>query len=227
MFGEPGFGGSAEFGARGGIWSPCSHAHPVSFMVICADSSLLGPGSLPKFFYSQFSSVQFSCSAAAAAAKSYQSCLTLCDPIDGSPPGSPIPGILQARTLEWVAISFSNAWEWKVKVKSFSCVQLLATPCTAAHQAPLSMGFSRQEYWSHSVVSNSLRPHELQHARSPCPSPTPRVHSDSRLSSQWCHPKSPPLLSPFLPAPNPSQHQSLFQWVNSSHEVAKVLGFHL
>ena len=64
--------------------------------------------------------------AAAAAAKSLQSCLTLCDPIDGSPPGSPDPGVLQARTLEWVAISFSNAWKWKVKVKSLSCVQLLA-----------------------------------------------------------------------------------------------------
>ena len=86
--------------------------------------------------------------AAAAAAKSLQSCLTLCDPIDRSPPGSPVPGILQARTLEWVAISFFNAWKWKVKVKSLSCVQLLATPWTAAYQAPLSMGFSRQEYWS-------------------------------------------------------------------------------
>ena len=86
--------------------------------------------------------------AAIATAKSLQSCPTLCDPIDVSPPGSPIPGILQARTLEWVAISFSNAWKWKVKVKSFSCVQLLVTPWTAAHQAPLSMGFSRQEYWS-------------------------------------------------------------------------------
>ena len=69
-------------------------------------------------------------------------------PIDGSPPGSPVPGILQARTLEWVAISFSNAWKWKVKVKSLSRVQLFTTPWTAAHQAPPSMGFSRQEYWS-------------------------------------------------------------------------------
>ena len=81
--------------------------------------------------------------AAAAAAKSLQSCPTLCDPIDGSPPSSPIPGILQARTLEWVAISFSNAWKWKVKVKSFSGVWLLAC-LTAAYQAPPSMGFSRQ-----------------------------------------------------------------------------------
>ena len=81
-------------------------------------------------------------------AKSLQSCLTLCDPIDGSPPGSPIPGILQARTLEWVAISFSNAWKWKVKVKSLCCIWLLVTPWTAAYQAPLFMGFSRQEFWS-------------------------------------------------------------------------------
>ena len=84
----------------------------------------------------------------AAAAKSLQSCPTLCDPTDCSPPGSPVPGILQARTLEWVAISFSNAWKWKVKVKSLSCVRLLATPWIAAHQAPPSMGFARQEYWS-------------------------------------------------------------------------------
>ena len=81
-------------------------------------------------------------------AKSLQLCPSLCDPIDGSPPGSPVPGILQARTLEWVAISFSNAWKWKVKVKLLSHLQLLATPWTAAHQAPPSMGFSRQEYWS-------------------------------------------------------------------------------
>ena len=87
-------------------------------------------------------------SAAAAAAKSLQLCLTLCDPIDGSPPGSPNPGILQARTLEWVAIAFSNAWKWKVKVKSLSRVRLFTTPWTAAHQALLSMGFARQEYWS-------------------------------------------------------------------------------
>ena len=86
--------------------------------------------------------------AAAAAAKLLQSCLTLCDPIEGRPAGFPVPGILQARTLEWVAISFSNAWKWKVKVKLLSPVQLLVTPWTAAYQAPLSMGFSRQEYWS-------------------------------------------------------------------------------
>ena len=79
---------------------------------------------------------------------SLRSCPTLCDPIDGSPPGSAVPGILQARTLEWVAISFSSAWKWKGKVKPLSHVQLLVTPWTAAHQAPPSKGFSRQEYWS-------------------------------------------------------------------------------
>ena len=83
-----------------------------------------------------------------AAAKSLQSCLTLCDPIDGSPPGSPVPGILQAKTLEWDAISFSNAWKWKVKVKSLSRIWPSATPWTAAYQALPSMGFSRQKYWS-------------------------------------------------------------------------------
>ena len=82
-----------------------------------------------------------------AAAKSRQSCPTLWDPINGSPPGSSVPGILQARTLEWVAISFSNAWKWKVKVKSLNHARLLATPWTIAYQAPPSMGFSRQEYW--------------------------------------------------------------------------------
>ena len=83
----------------------------------------------------------------APAAKSLQSCPTLCDPIDGSPPGSAVPEILQARTLEWVAISFSNAWKWKVKEKSLSRVRPSATPWTAAFQVPPSMGFSRQEYW--------------------------------------------------------------------------------
>ena len=106
----------------------------------------------PKVFQEKWcgflSQVKTAAAAAAAAAKSLQSCPTLCDPIDGSSPGSPVPGILQARTLEWFVISFSNAWKWKVKVKSLSHVQLLATPPTAAYQAPPSMGFSRQKYWS-------------------------------------------------------------------------------
>ena len=98
------------------------------------------------------------CSFVTSAAKSLQSCPTLCDPIDSSPQGSPIPGILQARTLEWVAISFSNAWKWEGKVKSLSHVWLLATSWTAAHQAPLSMGFSRQEYWSGVPLPSPLWP---------------------------------------------------------------------
>ena len=105
--------------------------------------------------------------AAAAAAKSLQSCLTPCDSIDGSPPGYPVPGILQARTLEWVAISFSNAWKWKMKVKLLSRVRLLATPWTVAHQAPLCMGFFRQGYWS----------------RVPLPSPS-RVHRVSQITDR-------------------------------------------
>ena len=106
--------------------------------------------------------------ATAAAAKSLQSCLTLCNPIDGSPPGSPVPGILQARTLEWVAISFSNAWKWKVKVKSLSRVQLLATPWTAAYQAPPSIGFSRQEYWSGVPLPSPISQRLQQRWKIPC-----------------------------------------------------------
>ena len=108
----------------------------------CFSSLFLNMHLKRKYVYKNFSFH------AAAAAKSLQSCPTLCDPIDGSPPGSHIPGILQARTLEWVAISFSNAWKWKNKAKSLIRVRLLATPWTAAHQALPSMGFSRQEYWS-------------------------------------------------------------------------------
>ena len=108
----------------------------------------------PKDFMILFSNIIYShvqCNRgqdAAAAAKSHQTCPTLCDPIDGSPAGSSVPGILQARILEWVFISFFNAWKWKVKVKSLSHVRLLATPWTVAYQAPPSMGFSRQEYGS-------------------------------------------------------------------------------
>ena len=96
---------------------------------------------------------------AMAAAKLLQLCPTLCNPIDGSPPGSSVPGILQARILEWVAISYSNAWKWKGKAKSLSHVQLFPTPWTVAYQGPSSMGFSRQEYWS----------------GLPCPSPEPSL----------------------------------------------------
>ena len=119
---------------------------------------------------------------AAAAAKSLQLCLTLCDPIDGSPPGSPVPGILQARALEWVAISFSNAWKWKVKVKSLSRVWLFATPWTAAYQAPPSLGFSRQEYWS--GVESAIGVHISPPFWTTLPSPAPS--HPSRLIQNLC-----------------------------------------
>ena len=107
-----------------------------------------------------------------SAAKSLQSCPTLRDPVDGSLPGSSVLGILQARTLEWVAISFSNAWKWKVKVKSFSRVWLFATPWTAAYQASPSIGVSRQEYWS----------------RLPLPSPGSILYLQAKqiINYSWC-----------------------------------------
>ena len=87
--------------------------------------------------------------------------------------------------------------------------------------------YKQSVQFSRSVVSNSLRPHESQHTRPPCPSPTPKVHSNSRPSSQWCHPAISSSVVPFSSCPNPSQHQGLFQWVNSSHQVDKVLEFQL
>ena len=123
-------------GERSWAWNQCNH--------FCG-SQILVIGYFPNFLINLIKDFLIS---HAAAAKSFQLCPTLCNPIDGSPPGCPIPGIFQARTLEWVAISFSNAGKWKVKVKSFSHIWLFATPWTAAHQALLSMGFSRQEYWS-------------------------------------------------------------------------------
>ena len=104
---------------------------------------------------------------AATAAKSLQSCPTLCDPIDGSTPASAVPGILQTRTLEWVAISFSSEWKWKVKVKSLSRVLLFATPCTATYQVPPSMGFSRQEYWMGCLWLNWLNWTESKFSKCP------------------------------------------------------------
>ena len=118
------------------VFMPLSHLTPFSGSSLSLGSKPMSPG------------LHLTSFPAAAAAKLLQSCLTLCDPIDGSPPGSTVPGILQARTLEWVAISFSNAPKWKVNVKSLSRVRLFSTPWTAAYQAPPSMGFSRQEYWS-------------------------------------------------------------------------------
>ena len=119
------------------------------YVLNCTEGSqVLIQVSLEHLLYTRLCAKHFHVWYCIAAAKVLQSCMTLCDPIDTNPPGSPDPGIFQARTLEWVAIPFSNAWKWKVKVKLLSHVQHLATPWTAAHQAPPSMGFSRQEYWS-------------------------------------------------------------------------------
>ena len=141
--------------------------------------------------------------AAAAAATSLQSCPTLCDPKNGSPPGCPVPRILQARTLEWVAIAFSNAWKWKVKVKLLSRVQLLVTPWTAAYQAPPSMGFSRQEYWSGvpltSVVPDSLQPQRRQPIRLPRPWDSPGKNK------YWSG----------LPFPSPMHESEKWKWSRS------------
>ena len=125
--------------------------------------------------------------AAAAAAKSLQSCPTPCNPIDGSPPGSPIPGIIQARTLEWVAISFSNAWKWKGKMKLLSRVRLFATSRIEAHQTPPSLGFSRQEHWSGLTFPSPM--HESEKWKGSC-----SVVSDS---SQPCGPQPTRLLCPW------------------------------
>ena len=124
--------------------------------------------------------------AAAAAAKSLQSCPTLCDPRDGSPPGSSVHGILQ-----WVAISFSNAGKWNVKVKPLSRVQLCATPWTAAHQAPPSMGFARQEYWSGAPLPSLTAPPKgwANHLSHPC-SPTPGHTSILTPYKEQVHPFS-------------------------------------
>ena len=143
-----------DLGAQENETWHCFHFFPIYLpwngRTRCHDLHFLNAEAFPLSYFTfikrLFSS--FSHAAAAAAAKSLQSCLTLCDPIDGSPPGSPVPAILQARTLERVAISFSNAWKWKVKVKSLSRVRLLLTLWTAAHQAPLFVGLPRQEHWS-------------------------------------------------------------------------------
>ena len=141
------------------LWSwpllrPCTTVWiPVKNVIASILLQELPPGSMPLPTRDRLPAT-----AAAAAAKLLQSCPTLWDPIEGTPPDSAVPEILQARILEWVAISFSNAWKWKVKVKSLSHVQLLATPCTVAYQAPLSVGFSRQEYWSGLPFSPPFQP---------------------------------------------------------------------
>ena len=151
---------------------------------------------------------QWPCVVGTAAAKPLQLCPTLCNPIDSSPSGSPVPGILQARTLEWVAISFSNAWKWKVKVKSLSHVWLLATPWTAAYQAPLSMGFSRQEYWSGlpllSLVVGTIMPFYRKENRA-----SQWGHGRFGIWSQLCSESLGQITSPGVLWPSVQSHEGL------------------
>ena len=154
-----------------------------------------------------------------------QSCLTVCSLMDCNPPGSSVHGIFQAGILEWVAIPFSRGSSWSRDLTEASCITGgFFTVCFHFSGNPWKMNqFSSVR----SVLSNSLRPRESQHSRPPCPSPTPGVHSDSVHWVSDAIQPSHPLSSPSPPALNPSQHQSLFQWISSSHEVAKVLEFQL
>ena len=175
----------------------------------------------------------------------------LCDPMGCSLPGSSVHGILQARiyvpylgAYVYLLLNHVDVWQkttklckaiiLKFKNKKFF-KKLKKRNTEVGYHGLLQVIFLTKikcqissVQFSHSVMSDSLGPHESQHSRPPCPSPTPRVHSNSHPSSRWYHTQpSHPLLSPFPPAPNPSQHQSLSQWVNFSHEVAKVLEFQL
>ena len=155
------------------------------------------------------------------------------DPMDWSLPGYSVHGISQARILERVAIAFSRGSSWLRDWTHVSCTSNRILYHWATWDALLTLllllltSYITMVQFSRSVVSNSLRPHELQHARPSCPSPTPRVHSNSCPSRWWCHPAISSSFVPFSSCPNPSQHQGLFQWVNSLHEVAKVLEFEL
>ena len=147
--------------------------------------------------------------ATAAATKSLQSCLTLCDPIDGSPLSSPVPGILQARTLEWVAISFSNAWKWKVKVKSLKSCPTLSDPMDCSLPGSSIHGIFQAGVLEWGAIAFSYQLPEL--------TPTHVYWVSDTIQPSY------PLSSPSPPSFNPSQHQGLFKWVSSSHQVAKVL----
>ena len=149
-----------------------------------------------------------------------------CDTRDCNPPGSSVHRISQARILEWVAISSSRGSSWPRNQTCVSCIFCIDRQILFTTEPPGKPGIGK--YSSVQSLSRvSLRPHELQHARPPYPSPSPGVHSESHPSSSWCHSALSCSSSPSSPAPIPSQHQTLFQWVNSSHEVAKVLEFQL
>ena len=155
--------------------------------------------------------------------------------MDCSPQGSFVHGILQAKILEWVGTPFSRGSSWPRDQTLVSCIGVRFFSIWATGEAPVlpdtpiwsEVKWSLSVQFSHSVMSNSLWSHESQHTRPPCSSPTPGVHSNSCARSRWCHPAISSSVVPSPPAPNPSQHHSLFQWLNSSQEVAKELEFQL
>ena len=172
------------------------------------------------------------CFAAAATAKSLQSCPTLCDPMDVSPPGSPAPGILQARTLEWVAISFSNAWKWKVTNVDSILKSRDITLSTKVHLVK-SMVFPVVMYGCDHFSSVAQSCPTLSYPMG-CIRPDLPVHNQlQELTQTHVHwvgdaiQPSHPLSSPSPPTFNVVQHQGLFKWVSSLHQVAKVLEFQL
>ena len=143
---------------------------------------------------------------------------------EGKEEGSVVGQVDRLLLLDWMMWRSRWRWGWRAEGQMAQVFQAVFTECILwmmEDHGKLSVQFSR------SVVSDSLQSHESQHARPPCPSPSPGVHSGSRPSSPWCHPAISSSVVPSPPAPNPSQHQSLFQWVNSSHEVAKVLELQL
>ena len=149
--------------------------------------------------------------------------------MDYSPSGSSVHEISQARILEWIAISFPRGSSWPRDWIRISCTAVgffTTEPHGNLYIYIYSVQFSSVQF-IRSVMSNLLQPHELQHARPPCPSPTPRVQSNPCPLSRWCHPTISSSVVLFPPAFNLSQHQGLFQWVSSSYQVAKVLEFQL
>ena len=152
-------------------------------------------------------------------------CLTLFKPLDYSLWSSSVHRNLKARIMEWVAMSSSRGSSQPRDGTWVSCIAGRFFTIWVTTEAPQSQ-FSSVQFIC-SVVSDSLRPHESQHTRPPCPSPTPGVHPDSHPSSHWCHPAISSSVVLFSSCPQSFQHQSLFQWVNSLHELAKVLEFQL
>ena len=156
-----------------------------------------------------------------------QSCLSFCDPMDCSLPGSSVHGFFQARILKWTAISFTRGSSWPRNWTWVSCIAGRFSNIWATEEAHFICLVVSSVQFSHSVVSDFLRPHESQHARPPCPSPPLGVYSNPCPLSWWCHPTISSSVVPFSSCLQSFAHQGLFKWVSSSHQVAKVLEFQL